>query len=47
MDQTQLRCQLTLTFLEKGLCPQEGPAWLGTLTPQGAVYGAEAFPGTT
>lgn len=47
MDQTQLRCQLTLMFLEKGLCPQEGPAWLGTLTPQGAVYGAEAFPGTT
>lgn len=47
MDQTQLRFQFTLTFLEKGLCPQEGPAWLGTLIPQGAVYGAEAFPGTT
>lgn len=35
MDQTQLRCQLMVTFLEKGLCPQEGPAWLGTLIPQG------------
>lgn len=36
-----------VTFLEKGLCPQEDPAWLGTPILQRTVFGAEAFPEET